>query len=72
MSWVKGFVFDKHQVHLYFRIPKVEEGCTVQPLSKRKLICLHLSWFGMNVMYLILSVEGETKFLRIFYELLLG
>lgn len=29
----------------------------IAPLSKKKLICLHLSWFGMNVMYLILSVE---------------
>jgi len=37
---------------------KLQNGDDSLPLlSKKKVCCLHLSWFGMNVMYLILSVE---------------
>ena len=37
---------------------RLDTSCQV-PLSKSTVFFLNISWFGMNVMYLILSVEGE-------------
>eukprot|EP00111_Clytia_hemisphaerica_P015491 TCONS_00045740-protein len=34
-----------------------QENCKSEQLSKTRVFFLNLSWFGMNVMYLILSVE---------------
>ena len=39
---------------------RLDASCQVPALSKSRVFFLNISWFGMNVMYLILSVEGET------------
>lgn len=36
---------------------QLETSCQVPALSKSRVFFLNISWFGMNVMYLILSVE---------------
>lgn len=41
-------------------VVRLDASCQVPALSKSRVFFLNISWFGMNVMYLILSVEGET------------
>lgn len=44
-------VFYIHRLTLSYEEPP--------PLSKSRVFFLNISWFGLNVMYLILSVEGN-------------
>ena len=53
LLWSLQFLMDQL---LLFRLDASHQ---IPALSKSRVFLLNISWFGMNVMYLILSVEGK-------------